>query len=155
MIKKLTFICFIIILLSSCKPVKYTYKTKDGISQNRKSYTMAGDRHKKKNETTMVLEDFDRNDINKYYESIDSMTVQEITVTNLQNHFVNYEYTLISIWYPCSNTMIYEVKQFIDLVDTLNSLSKTKNKAFVFAGLSYDFHYFDLILKSFDYHFQS
>jgi hypothetical protein len=143
-------------LILSCKPVRYTYTGQDGISHEKKSYTMAGDRQSKKNKTYMTLGKFNKNDINKNYENIDSMMIQEITVNDLKTQFTEFDYTLISIWYPCNGTMTYEVRQYIELVDTLMNVSKnSKRMAFVFASLTYDFYYLDLILKSFDYHLQS
>ncbi|MBT7144358.1 MAG: hypothetical protein HN894_13600 [Bacteroidetes bacterium] len=135
-------------------PDDYVFEKADGSTY--RTWNIAKDRQNYKNRTSLKLGDFNKNDINKYYENIDSSTIQELTVKDLQTQFNEFDYTLISIWYGCPGTYFYELWQYRDLVDTLSKIAENPNKiAFVLASLTYDYRIIDRVLKGYKYHYQS
>ena len=121
-----------------------------------KSFYFRKDYSYKENKTSLRLEAFNENDINKIYANIDSAIIQEITVKDLQTKFKDYKYILLSMYYLCPVTYKYSIEQYNQLIDTISKTSNySDNVAFVFLSTSYDFKRIKYALELSDYHYQS
>ena len=155
-------LCFILILLviSSCSsnhlmglkfmPIKYAFENPDGSVWY--SWSVAKDKSDKENETSLRVTEFNKDDINRVYEQSDTVEIQELTVSNLKTDFRAYDYTLLGVWYGCGGAVNYEIKQYVELVDTLSQvMSHPKKMAFTFASLSYRYTLIENVLSKFHY----